>query len=129
MTDRGLVGAVLYAKDLQRLVDFYSAVVGVEVQKSEQGFAILGSKPSQLVIVRIPQHLADIIDITTPPVPREGTPMKLVFAVDDIASARLRAAERGAVVNAIEHEWDFEGARVSDGYDPEGNVFQLRCLR
>jgi hypothetical protein len=39
------------------------------------------------------------------------------------------AAEPGAAVNAIEHDWDFEAARVSDGYDPEGNVFQIRCLR
>jgi hypothetical protein len=27
------------------------------------------------------------------------------------------AAEPGAAVNAIEHDWDFEAARVSDGYE------------
>jgi hypothetical protein len=53
MTHRGLMGAVLYAKDMQRLVEFYSA-------------------------------------------------------------------------NAVEREWEFEGAKVCDGHDPEGNVFQIR---
>ena len=34
------------------------------------------------------------------------------------------AAELGGAVN--EREWEFEGAKVCDGHDPEGNVFQLR---
>jgi hypothetical protein len=29
-------------------------------------------------------------------------------------------------MKAAEGEWEFEGAKVCDGYDPEGNVFQLR---
>jgi hypothetical protein len=45
MTHRGLIGAVLYAKDLDRLVEFYSSVAGIEPQAIEKGFAILGSRP------------------------------------------------------------------------------------
>jgi predicted enzyme related to lactoylglutathione lyase len=86
----------------------------------------LGRPPSQVVIVRIPQRLADEIDLSTPPLPREETPIKLVFAVDDIAGARRRAAERGGVINAVDREWEFEDVRVCDGCDPEGNVFQIR---
>jgi predicted enzyme related to lactoylglutathione lyase len=126
MTHRGLMGAVLYAKDLDRLVEFYSAVAGTEPQSIEKGFAILGSGPSQFVIVRIAKGLADTIDIATPPEPREDTALKLVFGVEDIARARGRAAELGGVINAAESEWKFQGAKVCDGYDPEGNVFQLR---
>jgi predicted enzyme related to lactoylglutathione lyase len=128
MTHRGLIGAVLYAKDLHRLVEFYSIVAGLEVQPIEKGYAVLGQKPSQFVIVRIPKRIADSIDIATPPLRREDTPIKLVFAVEDIASARARVAERGGVVNAVEREWEFEGAKVCDGHDPEGNVFQLRQI-
>jgi hypothetical protein len=29
-------------------------------------------------------------------------------------------------MNAADREWEFEGAKVCDGHDPEGNVFQLR---
>jgi predicted enzyme related to lactoylglutathione lyase len=125
MTHRGLIGAVLYAKDHARLVDFYSSIAGIEPQTIEKGYAILG-KPSQFVIVRVPKRIAVTIDIATPPERREDTPLKLVFAVEDIAHARDRAAQLGGAVNPVEHEWEFEGAKVCDGHDPEGNVFQLR---
>jgi predicted enzyme related to lactoylglutathione lyase len=126
MTHRGLIGAVLYAKDLDRLVEFYSSVAGIEPQAIEKGFAIPGSRASQFVILRVPKRIADTIDIATPPEPREDTPLKLVFGVEDIAHARERAAALGGAMNAAEREWEFEGAKVCDGHDPEGNVFQLR---
>jgi predicted enzyme related to lactoylglutathione lyase len=126
MTHRGLIGAVLYAKDLDRLVEFYCSVAGIEPQAVEKGFAILGSRPSQFVVLRIPKRIADTIDVATPPEPREDASLKLVFGVEDIAHARVRAAELGGAMNAVEREWEFEGAKVCDGHDPEGNVFQLR---
>jgi predicted enzyme related to lactoylglutathione lyase len=126
MAYRGLIGAVLYAKDLDRLVEFYSSVAGIEPQAIEKGFVIFGSRPSQFVMLRIPKRIADTIDIATPPEPREQTPLKLAFGVADIAHARERAAELGGAINAVEREWEFEGAKVCDGHDPEGNVFQLR---
>jgi predicted enzyme related to lactoylglutathione lyase len=126
MTHLGLTGAVLYAKDLRRLVEFYSVVAGLDIQSVREGFAILGRKPSQLVIVRIPKRIADLVDISTPPERREDTPVKLVFSVGDIAGVRKMAAERGGAIDAVEHEWEFEGARVCDGHDPEGNIFQFR---
>ena len=126
MAHRGLTGAVLYAKDLHQLVQFYTAVAGLDLQKIEEGFAVLGREPSQLVIVRIPKRIAAAIQIATPPERRENTPIKLVFAAEDIASARSRAAELGGTMNAVEREWEFEGAKVCDGCDPEGNVFQIR---
>src|SRR5215475_13681085 len=126
MTHRGLIGAVLYAKDLGRLVDFYSSVAGIEPQVIEKGYVILASGPSQFVIVRIPKRIADTIDITTPPEVREDTPLKLVFGVEDITHAGDRVAKLGGAMKAVEHEWQFNGAKVCDGHDPEGNVFQLR---
>lgn len=123
---RGLMGAVLYAKDVDRLVQFYASVMDLEVQTVEKGFAILGCEPTRLVIVRIPRRIADEIEITAPPEPREETPIKLVFALDDIAHARNRAAGLGGALGAIESEWEFDGARICDGHDPEGNIFQIR---
>jgi len=126
MTHRGLIGAVLYAKDLTRLVDFYASIAGIEAQTIQERYAILGSKPSQLAIVRIPRRITDKIDIAAPPIPREDTPLKLVFAVEDIAHARDRAAQLGGAMNPVQREWGFEGAKICNGHDPEGNVFQLR---
>jgi predicted enzyme related to lactoylglutathione lyase len=126
MTHRGLTGAVLYAKDLRRLVEFYSAVACLDVQSEQTGFAVLGTGPSQLVIIRIPERIADSIDISTPPERREDAAVKLVFAVEAIAGVRNRVAQRGGAMNPVETEWEFEGARVCDGHDPEGNIFQVR---
>jgi hypothetical protein len=79
------------------------------------------------VIVRIPKRIAETITIETPPERREDTPIKLVFAVPDIVAARKGAAEWNGEINPVEREWEFGGAKVCGGHDPEGNVFQLRC--
>lgn len=126
MTQPGLIGAVLYAKDLPRLVEFYAAVADLPVRTLDADHAVLGSASQQLAMAKIPEHIAGSVIIATPPARREGTPIKLVFSVANIAAARRIAAERGGLVNPAEREWDFEGATVCDGHDPEGNVFQLR---
>jgi len=82
------IGAVLYAKDLPRLVEFYAAVASLQVQTIDENFAVLGEQPSELVVVRIPKHIAQSITIASPPVRREDVPIKLVFAVVDIILAR-----------------------------------------
>jgi predicted enzyme related to lactoylglutathione lyase len=86
----------------------------------------MGQQPSQLVIVRVPRRIAESICIETPPVRREDTPIKLVFSVADINAARKAAVKEGGAINPVGREWEFEGAKVCDGHDPEGNVFQLR---
>jgi len=128
MIHPGLIGAVLYAKDLPRLVEFYSPVASLQVQTIDENFAVLGQQPSELVIVRIPKHIAQSITIASPPVRREDVPIKLVFAVVDIILARNSAAERGGAVNPSTANGDFDGIKVCDGYDPEGNIFQLRAF-
>jgi predicted enzyme related to lactoylglutathione lyase len=117
MTHRGLIGAVVYANDLSRLVEFYSSIAGLTPYASKKGFAILGSEPSQLVIVRVPRRVRT---------PLTSLRLPIVFAVEDIARARDRAVMLGGAMNGVEREWEFEGAKVCDGHDPEGNVFQLR---
>ena len=67
-----------------------------------------------------------MIQIATPPERREDASIKLAFAVEDIGSARSGAAELGGAMNPSEREWEFEGVKVRDGCDPEGNVFQIR---
>ena len=111
MTHRGLIGAVLYAKDLDRIVEFYCSVAGIEPQSVGNAIRRARGQPSQFVIVRIPEHIAGTIDITTLPESRENIPLKLVFGVEDIPRARSYAVERGGAVNATEREWKFEGAK------------------
>jgi predicted enzyme related to lactoylglutathione lyase len=126
LTAPHLIGAVLYARDLERLAAFYASIAGLQVTGRQEGFFVLGSPSAQLVIVRIAKQFADTIEIATPPIRRESAAVKLVFAIQDVEAARVKAVALGGQLNPSSQEWEFEGARVCDGHDPEGNVFQLR---
>lgn len=119
-------GAVIFAKQLERLATFYQALLALPVTHTEADHVILESDGFELVIHAIPAHIADNITITEPPEVREGTAVKLVFPVASLVAARLAAAGFGGALNPMEREWTGGGYRACDGHDPEGNVFQLR---
>ena len=121
-------GAVVYAKDLPRVSAFYAAVVGLRVTHAEHDHVVLEAEAFQLVVHAIPAGIAASIEIADPPIRREGTALKLVFAVPSMSTSRALAAEQGGEVDPPEREWRFQSHRVCDGHDPEGNVIQLREL-
>lgn len=118
--------AVLYATQVARVSAFYAALAGLECTQVEADHSVLESPGFQLVVVAIPAPIAATIELTTPPVRREDTPVKLVFPVPSLAAARVAAAGLGGVVDPVEREWTFQASRVCDGHDPEGNVVQSR---
>jgi predicted enzyme related to lactoylglutathione lyase len=126
MSGQPNAGAVIYAKDLTRVSAFYADALGFPVTHSEPDYVVLGSPTFQLVIVAIPVHIAEAIDVTEPPARRSDTPIKLVFTVASIDAARASAAARGGELDPPEREWQFQGFQVCDGHDPEGNVVQFR---
>jgi predicted enzyme related to lactoylglutathione lyase len=119
-------GAIVYAKDIQRLARFYAEVADLEVMHEVADHVVLESETHELVIVAIPAATAARIVIATPPVRRENTAFKLSFAVASLADARAAAKAAGGELNSPEKEWDFQGLRVCDGCDPEGNMIQVR---
>lgn len=119
-------GEVLYAKDAQRVVTFYRDVTGLNVARTAADHVVLKSPAFQLVVLEASHPLAETIAIADPPHRRENTSIKLVFFAESIADARKTAGLLGGGLNAAEHEWKFEGSTVCDGYDLEGNSFQLR---
>jgi predicted enzyme related to lactoylglutathione lyase len=119
-------GAVLYARDFRRLAEFYRRVAGLQGREAADDFICLESDAFQLVILQIPAHIAETITIETPPRRRESTPIKLVLFVASVEAGRSAARENGGELNPPEREWSFQGHKVCDGVDPEGNVFQLR---
>ncbi len=119
-------GAVIYAKDPNRVGAFYEQVARMRVRRTAKDHVVLESGAFQLVVVKIPPRLAPTITIESPPVRRENTAIKPVFSVEDIAHARAVAKQHGGKINDAEREWSFDGTTVCDGSDPEGNVFQLR---
>jgi predicted enzyme related to lactoylglutathione lyase len=119
-------GAIVYAKDIARLSQFYAAVADLEIVHAVDDHVVLESETYELVVVAIPADTAARIVISTPPARRENTAFKLSFAVDSLAQARIAARAAGGDLNPPEKEWDFQGLRVCDGCDPEGNMIQLR---
>ncbi|MBI5279561.1 MAG: glyoxalase/bleomycin resistance/dioxygenase family protein [Burkholderiales bacterium] len=116
----------MYAKGPEAMGRFYSQVCGLEATTRDRGFIVLERGALQLVIVAIPPHIAATIQVASPPVRQEDSAHKLMFVVPSIAAARALAPSLGGVVDPEEREWEFQGMRVCDGHDPEGNVVQLR---
>jgi len=121
-------GAIVYAKDIHALARFYAAVADLEVMHEVDDHIVLESEAVELVIVAIPAATAARIVITTPPARRENTAFKLVFPVPSLEQARATAQANGGELNPPGKEWKFQGLRVCDGCDPEGNMIQLREL-
>jgi predicted enzyme related to lactoylglutathione lyase len=119
-------GAVLYARDFRRLAEFYRRVAVLQECEAADDFICLESDAFQLVVLKIPAHIAETITIEIPPRRRESTPIKLVLFVASLEAGRVAARENGGELNPPEREWSFQGHMVCDGVDPEGNVFQLR---
>ena len=126
MANAFTAGAIVYAKDIQRLANFYAEVADLEVMHEVDDHIVLESETHELVIVAIPAATAARIVIATPPVRRENTAFKLSFAVASLVDARVAAKAAGGALDAPGKEWDFQGLRVCDGCDPEGNMIQLR---
>jgi hypothetical protein len=87
-------GAVLYAKDGDRLVAFYAVVAGLSGRRAQVDHVGLESQVFLLVVHRI-EDLADSITIGSPPVRRENTAVKLVFFVESLAEARAAVRPLG----------------------------------
>ncbi|MET1079652.1 MAG: hypothetical protein ABWY06_16705 [Pseudomonas sp.] len=119
-------GAVIYAKNTRTISSFYAEIAGLQVTHAEHDHVVLEAGAFQLVIVALPAQLAAAIHVATPALPREDTAIKLVLPVASLAIARQMAPALGGQLKPPEREWQFQGTRVCDGHDPEGNVLQFR---
>lgn len=126
MNKRPKPSAVIFAKDVAALALFYREVVGMTEVNRDHEKVVLDEPGFQLVIHGIPENIAKTIAISNPPEVREEMPIKICLPVITIESARQKAATLGGHVAAKTQEWSAKGFRACDGYDPEGNVFQVR---
>lgn len=117
-------GLFLYAKDLDRLARFYESLLGMTRLHASDEMVVLGSPQIQLVVHRIPPHIASGIVIESPPVRRENTALKFFFTVPSLSEAGAAAASLGGEV--MSERWQGPGFVVCNAMDPEGNVFQVR---
>lgn len=122
---RSRTGAVVFAKDLAALSKFYQAVLGVSASQSGTAHVVIASPKLRLLIHQLPAGVAANVEIASPPRARSETPIKLVFEVASLATAREVAEKHGGQLFAPKSEWVDGDFRVCDGTDPEGNVVQL----
>jgi hypothetical protein len=120
------LAAVLYAKKLDRLAEFYTTL-GLVVDESERGdYAVLIGPQVELSIIQVPEPIASQIQISDPPQTRSKTPIKLVFFVASIDATLAAAGRLGGRIADGSKRWQFRGHAVQDAVDPEGNQYQLR---
>ena len=80
-----------------------------------------------MVLLQAPEEFIEAVEIQQPPKARASTPIKPVFFVDrEFSEYREKITLNGGCFNPEEKQWEFNGHTVCDGWDIEGNVFQLR---
>jgi predicted enzyme related to lactoylglutathione lyase len=119
-------GIVLFAKDIERTARFYQALLSLAMVHSARDHIVLESADAALVIHGIPARIASKIDISSPPKLREETALKPFYRVASLQQARQVAAAQGGALAPASKQWSARGFIACDGFDPEGNVFQLR---
>jgi len=123
------IGAVLYAKNLNHLIDFYQRLNLELVEKEDGDYAVLESIDAPgavLTLVQAPAQIADSIEISTPPVVRSSNPIKLTLLVGSIDALLGGIDEHGGISNTAIKRWKFRNHDHHDIVDPEGNVIQLK---
>lgn len=117
-------GALVYAKDLERLSGFYQRLLGMRLLHADAEHQVIESADLQLIIHAIPPQIAAGIAIASPPEPRAGQAIKLFFTVPSLANAETTAISLGG--SLFGPEYAGPGFTVRNVYDPEGNIFQVR---
>jgi predicted enzyme related to lactoylglutathione lyase len=119
-------GAVIFAKDLARVTEFYCQVMGMARQMQDAEHAVIASADLQLVVHAIPEAIAADLVIMSPPPLRTQAAIKLFFTVPSLEQAAAEAQALGGALHG--YRWNGPGFVACDGHDCEGNVFQLREL-
>jgi catechol 2,3-dioxygenase-like lactoylglutathione lyase family enzyme len=124
MSGPAAAGLFVYAKDLEPVACFYQSLLGMQRLHATPDIVVLQSQDVQLVVHKIPAHIAAEIEIAVPPVPREDAALKFFFSVPSIAAARSAAAILGGRV--MDTVYQGTGFQVCNACDPEGNIFHVR---
>jgi len=119
-------GCVIFAKDIQSMSRFYQATLKMDVSVAEKSHQVLSNGSIELVIHGIPKKIADSIEIQKPPELRENTAIKPAFVVASLDEVRLACNDTGGGLKPVTSIWVIRGAKVLDGWDPEGNIIQFK---
>jgi hypothetical protein len=89
---------VVFSINDRRLAAFYETVLGAEPLVELSGDIRLITEQDEVVIHSIPKRIAKEIKITSPPTPRENSPLKPVFDVASFERALGDVEATGGIV-------------------------------
>jgi len=107
-------GAIVYARNIQELSEFYLNMFGLSVSHETDELVSLVGESFNIVVHIPPIELPE----------RNFNTLKMFVAVESLENARHRATEFGG--EALEGEWSNPIFKVCNIADPEGNHIQLR---
>jgi predicted enzyme related to lactoylglutathione lyase len=116
---------VVFSPYVGRLVVFYETVLGATPLNERSGDIRLLDGRDEVLVHSIPQQVARSIEVTSPPAPRENSPLKPVLDVDSFAVALASVESTGGVVTS--QAFSLHGLTRHNILDSDGNVIQLRC--
>jgi catechol 2,3-dioxygenase-like lactoylglutathione lyase family enzyme len=113
---------MLYVKDLPRMRDFYSELFGAKPVNTKwtDNWVRFDVGETSFALHAIPPDIAREIQVS--PAPREKSPAKFIFEVDDVAGERRRL--ESSEIRIIQRPWQ-DPLESFEAVDPEGNIFQI----
>ncbi len=118
--------AMIYVKDLTRMKQFYTEMLGREpINKNwTDSWAEFDAEGVRFALHAIPE-IARGIEISSPPKLREQGSIKLIFRVEDVRAERARLESLG--ITMLNRPWQ-NPLEACEGADPEGNIFQISSV-
>lgn len=115
---------MLYVRNLPQMREFYGNMLQIRPSNTEwtDTWAFFDLGGTGFALHAIPEHEFGKTERTSSPLKREHSPVKLIFAVDDVLAERARLQAMGATI--VQHSWQGP-AESCDCVDPEGNIFQI----
>ena len=119
-------GAVIYARDLQRMSAFYQGMFGMRPLHQDAVHHVIGSADTQLVLQAMSPPLPTVNagSAAAGPTPLADRAIKPFFTVASLAQAEAAAGALGGMV--FGETYAGPGIRLRNACDPEGNILQLR---
>jgi predicted enzyme related to lactoylglutathione lyase len=113
---------MLYVKDFARMRSFYGELFGADAVNTEwtDTWARFDVGGASFALHAIPADIAREVEISA--VPREKSPFKFIFQVDDVDHERRRL--EALSIRTIQRPWQ-DPSESFEAVDPEGNIFQI----
>jgi predicted enzyme related to lactoylglutathione lyase len=118
-----MTSIVLWVENLAAAKTFYQELLSASILDDSATFVRVASPANEVLLHLVPEQYRE--GIATPPDIRELASMKPIFSVASIAQSRAAVADLAGEVYSADTEQVYAGSRYCDGFDTEGNVFQV----